>query len=83
MIEYGLAFLKGCIDMLQLSLVLCLLNSIILEPGSMMLADFRNQDIVKSFSNPGFAVGEQINNIMTRQIGAPMFNITFFPWTGK
>jgi hypothetical protein len=49
-----------------------------LEPGSLTLDDFRNEDIVKSFSNPGVTVEEQLNNIMTKQIEAPMFNNTFF-----
>jgi hypothetical protein len=49
-----------------------------LKPGSLTLDDFRNEDIVKSFSNPGVTVEEQLNNIMTRQIEAPMFNNIFF-----
>ena len=48
-----------------------------LEPGLLTLDDFMNEGIVKSFSNPGVTVEEQLNNIMTKQNEAPMFNNTF------
>ena len=48
-----------------------------LEPGSLMIDHFKTEDIVKSFSNPGVTVEEQLNNIMTKQIEAPMFNNSF------
>ena len=49
-----------------------------LEPGSLTLDHFKNEDIVKFFSDPGVTVEEQLNNIMTKQTEAPMFNNTFF-----
>ena len=48
-----------------------------LEPGSLTLDHFKNEDVVKSFSSPGVTVEEQLNNIMTKQIEAPMFNNSF------
>lgn len=48
-----------------------------LEPGSLTLEHFKNKDIVKSFGDPGLSVEEQLNNIMTKQTEAPMFNNTF------
>jgi hypothetical protein len=48
-----------------------------LEPGSLTLEQFKTEDVVKSYSNPEITVEEQLDNIMTKKIKAPMFNNSF------
>jgi hypothetical protein len=48
-----------------------------LELGSLKLNDFRNEGVVKSFRDPGVTVEDHLDNIMTKQIEAPMFTNTF------
>jgi hypothetical protein len=47
-----------------------------LEPGSLTLEDFRNGSI-KSFKEPGTTVSDHLNQIMSKQIDAPMFENLF------
>ena len=48
-----------------------------LNPGSLTIADFKNEGVLKSFKDPEITVAAHLDMIMTKTIDAPMFHNGF------
>ena len=48
-----------------------------LNPGSLTIADFKNEGVIKSFKDPDTTVAAHLDMMMTKEIEAPMFRTGF------
>ncbi len=48
-----------------------------LNPGSLTIADFKNEGVIKTFKDPDTTVAAHLDMMMTKEIEAPMFRTGF------